>query len=391
VPGGTIRDGSTVTGGIAKPGDRNSYDLDLGDATEFSLVEVTGDIDILLVSQGFADGATLPGPFQYRLSAPGRYQLEIVGRDGATDQCRFRLVRSSMEARVTTSTSASPTRRTRRGWPRRILCAGAPHRRIPTEPVRSSSRSGPMWALPVTTRSASSRGVRRQQEGMEIMDSSTTGGRVDTWEMVVVHRMFRREFRQAPDLIRGVADGDVARAEVVGEFYADLTEGLHHHHAGEDELLWPTLLERVGSMNADLVRRMEKQHEVVAGLLDRVNTLLPQWRARADAAGRDELADLYGQASVALDEHLTDEENEVLPLVSVHITQAEWDALGKRGQQGLPKGSKGLVFLGALLEDATPDERARFVKLLPGPVRLLWKSLGGGIHRRAMVRLRGTG
>lgn len=223
------------------------------------------------------------------------------------------------------------------------------------------------------------------------MNSNQTGERVDTWEMVVVHKAFRREFRQAPGLIRGVADGGVARAEIVGEHLVDYTTALHHHHESEDEMLWPLLLARVGKLNVDLVRRMEKQHEVVAGMLERVEILLPRWRTRADTATRDELAEVFDQMSVALDEHLADEENEVLPLVSVHITKAEWEALGKRGTESLPKGSKGFVLLGAILEDATPDERVRFLKMLPAPVRLLWKLIGGGIRRRAVARLHGAG
>ncbi len=37
---------------------------------------------------------------------------------------------------------------------------------------------------------------------------SQTRDTVDTWDMVVVHRAFRREFGRTPGLIRGVADGD---------------------------------------------------------------------------------------------------------------------------------------------------------------------------------------
>jgi hypothetical protein len=212
----------------------------------------------------------------------------------------------------------------------------------------------------------------------------------DTWEMVVVHRMFRREFRLAPDVIRGVADGDCARAAFVGELYQDLIDGLHHHHTAEDELLWPLLLTRVGELDTDLVHRVESQHARLALLLDGINELLPVWRDLAGAVERDELAALLAQASVALDEHLTDEEDKILPLVEEHVTVAEWTAMGKRGQEGLPKNSKAFVFLGAILEDATPTERAAFLRLLPVPVRLAWRLFGGRIHRRVMTRLRET-
>ena len=217
-----------------------------------------------------------------------------------------------------------------------------------------------------------------------------TGEHVDTWEMVVVHRMFRREFRAMPGLLRAVVAGDTARSEYVGEHIALLATALHHHHSGEDELLWPTLLGRVGSLNTDLVARMEAQHEVVSVGLATVDTLLPRWRSTADASTRDELATVLAEVSAALDEHLDEEEKEVLPLVSSYITQAEWTAIGEHGKSGLPKGRKGFVALGMILEDATPDERVRFLDLLPVPVKLIYKLIGAGIYRRADARLHGA-
>lgn len=89
---------------------------------------------------------------------------------------------------------------------------------------------------------------------------------------------------------------------------------------------------------------MEAQHERVHEPLERIAELNPRWRAAARIADRDELADVIAQASVALDEHLHDEEQEILPLVATHLTHAEWDALGDRGRQSIPKGKLALLF-----------------------------------------------
>ena len=64
---------------------------------------------------------------------------------------------------------------------------------------------------------------------------------VDTSEMVVVHNAFRREFDEAPALIRAVGAGDRSHAAVVGAHLQLLLELLHQHHDGEDRLLWPKL------------------------------------------------------------------------------------------------------------------------------------------------------
>lgn len=214
----------------------------------------------------------------------------------------------------------------------------------------------------------------------------TTGETVDTWVMVVIHRWFRREFAEMPALVRGVAPGDRDRARYVAGFVGMMVGLLHHHHAGEDELLWPRLLERVGSLDDELVRRMEKQHELVGAALTRVGELLPRWSRAADEATRRELAEVLEGMSGPLNEHLTEEESKILPLVSVHITQAEWDALGENGESGMPKGARGFDTIGMILQDASPGERAAFLRMLPLPVRLLHRLVGAGIHRRAKAR-----
>jgi hypothetical protein len=209
---------------------------------------------------------------------------------------------------------------------------------------------------------------------------------VDTWEMVVVHRAFRREFREAPGLIGSVRAGDRERAELVGRYLASIVESLHHHHCGEDDLLWPVLLPRV-ALHTELVHRMESQHKQLAVLIDRVEELMPGWRVTGDAVAGRELAGVFTEASALLDEHLAEEEAEILPLVAEHMTAAEWQAIGDRGVASLPKNSTAFVFLGLILQDATDEQRTAFLGLVPTPVRWFWHLFGKGIYRRAYRRL----
>jgi hemerythrin-like domain-containing protein len=217
----------------------------------------------------------------------------------------------------------------------------------------------------------------------------TTAERVDTHEMVIVHRLFRREFRLLPVLVRSVPAGEKDRAAVVAGHADDMTYTLHHHHTAEDLLLWPKLLARV-QPRAELVQRMQAQHERVAGLLARVDVLTAQWRQSADPATREELANVLAQASAALDEHLGDEENEILPLVAEHITVPEWDELTAYGKKVLPKNSKAFVYLGLIFEETTATERDTLLRSLPLPLRWAWRLIGDRIYRRAMTRLRTT-
>src|SRR6185369_172960 len=81
----------------------------------------------------------------------------------------------------------------------------------------------------------------------------------DVQEMVVIHRVFRRELTVIPRLVRSVPDGDAQRVRVVAEHAAFVLDFLHAHHSGEDELLWPLLLQRAAP-SATLVRTMQEQH-----------------------------------------------------------------------------------------------------------------------------------
>jgi iron-sulfur cluster repair protein YtfE (RIC family) len=216
-----------------------------------------------------------------------------------------------------------------------------------------------------------------------------TDSRIDTWEMVLAHRAFRREFRTLPALVGAVAPGDTGRAAVVAGHLTDLTGALHHHHAAEDDLLWPVLSRRTG-VRAELVRRMENQHAHLHGLLTRIGELMPGWQSRAESTSRDLLAEALTQLSAALDEHLTDEETEVLPLVERHLTEAEWRALMTEGQKAIPKNAKAFVFIGIILAETTPHESALFLRQLSIPVRCIWHAVGPAIYRRAHERLLGT-
>jgi hypothetical protein len=91
VPGGTVEDGATVTGKVGKPGQRNTYDIVLADV-QFSLVDVTGDVDVRVLDPGDAPPRMLPGPYQYAVAKPGRYRLDVTLKDGATGSYGFRVV-----------------------------------------------------------------------------------------------------------------------------------------------------------------------------------------------------------------------------------------------------------------------------------------------------------
>ena len=210
---------------------------------------------------------------------------------------------------------------------------------------------------------------------------------LDTHDMVVIHRAFRRESLLLASLIAGVEDGDRRRARALAAHLRWYRLGLHNHHHGEDELIWPLLRTRA-DLQAGLVLRMEAQHERVAESLDQVMLALPAWQASASTPARDALVDALSEHRGVLLEHLDDEEAHLLPVAGRYLTQPEWDALGEHFLASTPKRQL-LIFLGAVLEDADAGERASVLTAMPAAARLIWQTYGQISYARHIKRVRG--
>jgi hypothetical protein len=196
----------------------------------------------------------------------------------------------------------------------------------------------------------------------------------DARGMAEIHRMFKAGFGEGRSLIEGVVDGDTVHAEVVGDHLDMLSVALHAHHEGEDELLWGTLEGRVPACGGH-VARMRAQHAEMLVHLQALDAALPAWRKSGqstDAAGV--LAALDG-INAALTMHLPDEEQNIVPVMEVTLTQKEVDALADHGRKATPKG-KMFIQLGAILA-AQPDGGGEWQREhLPAPVRFIWRVAG---------------
>jgi hemerythrin-like domain-containing protein len=142
---------------------------------------------------------------------------------------------------------------------------------------------------------------------------STSGPGVDTHEMVLIHRVIRREIGQLPRLFRSAAN-DRARSEAIGAHAREMLHFLHTHHTGEDELLFPLLRERT-ALDTELMDRLDAQHAQVNDAVAAVGAELPAWTASADAAGQRMAATIDAMMSTLID-HLGEEEQKLLPIVS---------------------------------------------------------------------------
>ena len=207
----------------------------------------------------------------------------------------------------------------------------------------------------------------------------------DPWEMALIHRLIRRGFEQARQCL--LTSGVTLRAAPVAEYVGFHLDGLDAHHSTEDEWIWPRLRERA-TLSSDLITRMESQHAGVHEAIETARRELATWRESPSEAGAKSLATALGTIVDRLAEHLAEEEQDVVPLIAVHITQAEWDHGGKVAfSKFTPK--QRFTAMGELLATADATEAARMLAGVPAPIRLIWRVRGPSRYERFMAEVRG--
>ena len=207
-----------------------------------------------------------------------------------------------------------------------------------------------------------------------------------TSDLLLVHKVFRRELRLLPVLVTDVAAGDSARAALLVAHSRALTTALRHHHTAESELLWPRLLDR-SQLDSAAARRLRDGHRNHAALVAELDGLFPLWEQGAEADLRTVLTDILTELADGVADHLDTAEKFVLPAIDEQFTVTEWLACGLRAASWIPLHRMAWL-LGAMLEDATPVERANLMTKVPGPARLLYRMVGQEQYAREMRMLR---
>ena len=216
----------------------------------------------------------------------------------------------------------------------------------------------------------------------------TAAGQRLTSDMVLVHKVFRRELRLLPAMVGAMATRDQVRATALAAHYRELATALGHHHAAERDLLWRRLRERA-QLDSAVEQQMLCWHRRHAELMSELDGLLPLWEQVPDPDLSEALTDILAELAAAVADHLDAVEEFVLPAVDRHFTSGEWLALGLRAASWVPLHRMAWM-LGAMLEDATPAERDSLMAKVPAPARLLYRMVGQDQYAREMRALRGS-
>ena len=199
----------------------------------------------------------------------------------------------------------------------------------------------------------------------------------DPFQMAMIHRTFRNEFGHIAGLVRAAAARDTKRSGVVGSYCDNMISVLHHHHAAEDEVLWPKLKAR--TTNSVEIEQMKDEHVRIDDLIGKVQAARPAWQRSADPASAERFAYALDALCAGMSEHFDHEEHDIVPLIAEHSTAQEWQEFIDRGAAYVNPTNLwfALAYAGFLLRDGTPDEQRRFIEAVPLPLRVTLKLLGG--------------
>ena len=153
---------------------------------------------------------------------------------------------------------------------------------------------------------------------------------IDVRDMAIVHRTFREAYDESAQLVQAAPAPSPARVTFLADHIDFAIAALHHHHEGEDELLYPRLIERVPEQ-ASMTEQVEHEHVLIKTALEEASAACAAWRARPSAGTGEALAAALDHLNTVVQPHLDDEEQKIVPLAAVTFTQQEWDEMGKQG------------------------------------------------------------
>jgi len=201
------------------------------------------------------------------------------------------------------------------------------------------------------------------------------------------HRIFREALDAVPRFVGDAPAEDRARAELVGSYYANVLKLLHAHHEAEDLTIYPLMVERLPE-HVDVISRVNAEHEAVLGSLGVAEAAVAAWRAEPSSASRDAaIGGLEAMGPVLL-EHLDHEEVEVVPLIGLCITVAEWGEMSATAFQRF-SGDKVWLVIGLIQEQMLAEENATMEANMPPPVHDFWVGSGRATFQDFIAALRG--
>lgn len=188
----------------------------------------------------------------------------------------------------------------------------------------------------------------------------------DTTIMGIVHDALRRDLGRATAAISAEPVPPDRQRVAIAVHVRWLMGFLRSHHAGEDQGLWP-LVRAHNPAAGGMLDLMDADHARIGPQIDRVADAAANYQASPSRAARETLATAIEMLRSVLDPHLRREEDEMMPIVSRSVTDAQFKAY-ENANHVAAKSKKDLGREGHWLIDSLEPERFDVVVHTVGPL-----------------------
>jgi hypothetical protein len=165
-------------------------------------------------------------------------------------------------------------------------------------------------------------------------------GPIDLTPMWLMHHAFRRDLAAFVAAAENTPCEDGATWQALHQRWQRFAAVLHHHHSGEDQFIWPVLLEAVDAAGdaagRETLEAMEAEHGEIDPMLERCARGFAAMARRPDEETRSELATCIATTRERLAAHLGHEERDAMVLVQRLLTPEQWHAMDKQIGAGYP-------------------------------------------------------
>jgi iron-sulfur cluster repair protein YtfE (RIC family) len=157
---------------------------------------------------------------------------------------------------------------------------------------------------------------------------------------------------------------------------------LHRHHTGEDEALWPLLLERADDEEVATLEAMEAEHSEIDPVLSACHAGFARMVEKPDEDVRAALSVRLTAARESLGRHLAHEERDAIAIIQRHLTDEEWRTLEEEHfAKDVTFGEK-LRLLPWLCHGVPEDVLRDVFGRVGGPFPVLWRLTRGRFERK---------
>lgn len=217
------------------------------------------------------------------------------------------------------------------------------------------------------------------------MTETDPNGPADTRMMGVVLDALRRDLARMRAVLAAEPPPDPRRRVALADHATWIMRFLHQHHRSEDEGLYPPVRARNPGAGV-LLDRMDADHQAVVPAIAQVETAAAAYRSGDDAGERGRLLTALDELETVLLPHLRVEEDEMMPVVSATLTDAEVRSLEQehniKGTPFTELGREGHW----LLDDLTPERQELVTRVVPAVPRfILLHGFARGYRRRSAL------